>query len=246
MPTFDISELNHYVEQNIQNFHDKRFASLSSLKLANVLLRKNPYLFKAKNVDIAADLVKGLLDAHLSSQEETLFGSFLEGIAVFVCGKTYGGFKSHLVGIDLEFMRDESYYIVSIKSGPKWANADQQGKMKLNFAEAQRKLLEENPALKIIAVNGCCYGRDAKPAKQGYYKYCGQLFWELVSGDPLMYINIIEPLGYKAKDRNDDFQRRYSAIVNKFTQEFSQDFCDQTGQISWDKIVALVSKTERP
>lgn len=109
MPTFDISELNHYVEQNIQNFHDKRFASLSSLKLANVLLRKNPYLFKAKNVDIAADLVKGLLDGHLSSQEETLFGSFLEGIAVFVCGKTYGGFKSHLVGIDLEFMRDESY-----------------------------------------------------------------------------------------------------------------------------------------
>lgn len=246
MPGFDISELNHYVEQNIQSFHDKRFASLSSLKLAAVLLRKNPYLFKAKNVDIAADLVRGLLDAHLSCQEETLFGNFLEGIAVFVCDRTYGGFKSHLRGIDLEFISDGSYYIVSIKSGPKWANADQVGKMKLNFAEGRQKLLEINPALQIVALNGCCYGRDMKPDKQGYYKYCGQLFWELVSGDPLMYVNIIEPLGYKAKERNDDFQHRYSAIVNKFTQEFSYEFCDQSGQILWDKIVALVSKAERP
>ena len=246
MTEFNSLELEQYVEQNIQGFHEKRFESLNSLKLATVLLRKNPYLFKAKNMYIAADFVRSLLDAHLSSQEETLFGNFLEGIAIFVCNQIYDGFKSRLRGIDLEFVRDDRYYIVSIKSGPKWANADQQGKMVLNFAAARELLLLQNPNLAIIAVNGCCYGREAKPEKLGYYKYCGQAFWELVSGDRDMYVRIIEPLGYKAKEKNDDFQQRYSAVINKFTYDFSAEFCNGAGEILWAKIVALVSKTERP
>ena len=57
-----------FVEHNIQSFHEKRLTSLQELKLDKVLKRKNPYLFKAKNIIIADDLVRGLLDAHLSSQ----------------------------------------------------------------------------------------------------------------------------------------------------------------------------------
>ena len=75
-----------------------------------------------------------------TSQEETLFGSFLEGVAIFVCGKTFDGFKSKRVGLDLEFMRDGRYYIVSIKSGPKWANSDQINRMKTNFEANVRAL----------------------------------------------------------------------------------------------------------
>jgi hypothetical protein len=66
-----------YVEKNISTFHTKRLQNLEELKLSTILKRKNPYLFKAKNVLTAQDLVKILLDAHLSSQEETIFGEFL-------------------------------------------------------------------------------------------------------------------------------------------------------------------------
>ena len=49
----------------------------------------------------------------------------------------------------------------------------------------------------IVAVNGCCYGRDNKPDKGEYYKYCGQVFWEFISGDDELYRDIIEPLGHQ-------------------------------------------------
>jgi hypothetical protein len=74
--------------------------------LHSVLKRKNPYLFKAKNITTAQDLVTEILQAHLSSQEETLFGTYLEGPAVEVCRREYGGSKSSAAGIDLELERD--------------------------------------------------------------------------------------------------------------------------------------------
>ena len=69
------------------------------------------------------ELVKAILDAHLSSQEEAIFGGFLEGLAVFICARVFGGKKSPDEGIDLEFERDGIIYIVSIKSGPNGAIA---------------------------------------------------------------------------------------------------------------------------
>jgi hypothetical protein len=59
--------LSEYV---ITPFYKTRFDKLNSLKLKDVLKRKNPYLFKAKNIELAGDLVKGIVDAYLSSQEE--------------------------------------------------------------------------------------------------------------------------------------------------------------------------------
>jgi hypothetical protein len=112
-----------YIEKNISTFHAKRLQNLEELKLSTILKKKNPYLFKAKNIHTAQDLVKPLLDAHLSSQEETIFGDFLEGLAIFINGKVYGGKKSAAEGIDLEFDDDNIHYIIAIKSGPNWANS---------------------------------------------------------------------------------------------------------------------------
>ena len=105
MPNVTIQEITNYIEQNIPDFHRRRLESLATLKLRKVLRRKNPYLFKAKFVISAPELVKLILDAHLSSQEETIFGGFLEGLAVFICGRVFSGKKSSAEGIDLEFDR---------------------------------------------------------------------------------------------------------------------------------------------
>ncbi|GAB4487731.1 MAG: hypothetical protein Fur0016_01200 [Anaerolineales bacterium] len=83
-----------YVSQHIGEFHVRRLENLQSLKLEAILRRKNPYLFKAKNILTGAELVKTLLDAHLSSQEDAIFGEFLEGLAIFVSEQTCGGRKS--------------------------------------------------------------------------------------------------------------------------------------------------------
>ena len=77
-----LDEVNVYVNEIIIDFHQRRIKSLESLKL-DKLLRKNPYLFRAKNITTAEDLMTSWLDAFLSSSEEKLFGDFLEDLACF-------------------------------------------------------------------------------------------------------------------------------------------------------------------
>ena len=233
-------QITAYVAAHIDAFHGKRLEALEKLQLSDLLL-KNPYLFRSKNLVFAGDLVKSLLDAYLSSQEETLFGDFLEGLAIYVAEKALGGMKSGITGIDLEFVKDGARYLVSIKSGPNWGNSSQVSKMRDNFATATRVIRQGNATANVIAVNGCCYGRDANPNKGSYFKYCGQDFWELISGDRGFYTRIVEPLGHDAKRRNKDFAGQYGAVVNRFTRQFMALFCGDTGAIDWDKLVEYSS-----
>ena len=241
MSTITDQQITEYVEAHIGTFHDKRLEALNKLRLSNLLRRKNPYLFRSKNLVAVSDLIKSLLDSHLSSQEETLFGDFLEGVAIYVAGQVHDGLKSSATGIDLEFVKDRARYIVSIKSGPNWGNSSQIAKMRDNFNVAARVIRQGSSTTNVIAVNGCCYGRDAKPDKGAYFKYCGQDFWELISNDSSFYTRIIEPLGHNAKQRNDDFVEKYGAVINRLCAEFSAQFCDQAGAIDWNKLVAFSS-----
>lgn len=241
MKPLNLKDVTQYVEENIETFHQKRIAGLNDLKLKKVLGKKNPYLFKAKYILTAQDIIKSLTDAFISSQEETIFGDWLEGLAIFINQKVYHGRKSGIPGIDLEFDKDGIRYIVTIKSGPNWGNSSQVAKMRADFKTAQKILRTSNSKLNITAVNGCCYGRDNNPDKGDYFKYCGQRFWEFVSGDTDLFIKIIEPLGHKAKDRNDEFIQSYSQMINKFTKEFADTFCLDNGSIDWDKLVRFNS-----
>jgi hypothetical protein len=246
METLNLKDVVKYVEENIGTFHQKRIAGLQDLKLKRVLSKKNPYLFKAKYVLTAQDIIKSLTDAFISSQEETIFGDWLEGLAIFINGKVYNGRKSGIAGIDVEFDKDNLRYIVTIKSGPNWGNSSQIGKMVADFKTAKKTLRTSNSQLNIVAVNGCCYGRDNNPDKGDYFKYCGQRFWEFVSGDADLYTKIIEPLGHQAKERNDDFIQSYAQMINKFTREFADTFCKDDGSIDWDKLVRFNSATNDP
>jgi hypothetical protein len=46
-----------YITEHIDTFHDKRLQKLTTLKLHTILRRKNPYLFRAKNILTAHDLI---------------------------------------------------------------------------------------------------------------------------------------------------------------------------------------------
>lgn len=241
MRKLDLMLVSQYVENNIGFFHEKRIQSLAKLKLAQVLKRKNPYLYRAKYILTAEKIIREIVDAHISSSEEGLFGDWLEGLAIFINEKVYGGKKSGIVGIDLEFDKDDKRYIINIKSGPNWGNSSQISKMVSDFKTAKRTLRTSNSNLNIVAVNGCCYGRDNYPDKGDYFKYCGQAFWEFISGNENLFTEIIEPLGHSAKEKNENFIFSYSRMVNKFTKEFSIEFCKNTGDIDWEKLVRFNS-----
>ncbi|MFZ6024651.1 MAG: PmeII family type II restriction endonuclease [Bacteroidota bacterium] len=242
MEILSLSDVVKYVENKIGIFHQKRITGLMELKLGKVLKKKNPYLFKAKYILTAQDIIKGLTDAFISSQEETIFGDWLEGLAIFINAKVYSGKKSGIPGIDLEFDKDGIRYIVTIKSGPNWGNSSQIKKMITDFKTAKRTLRTSNSQMNVIAVNGCCYGKDKNNDKGDYFKYCGQQFWEFISGDSDLYTKIVEPLGHHAKERNDNFIQSYAQMINKFTKEFADNFCHENGSIDWEKLVQFNSQ----
>lgn len=246
MKKLNLKDVSQYVEKNIETFHEKRIQSLDSLKLSKVLKRKNPCLFKAKYVMTTEQIIRGIVDAHISSSEEGIFGDWLEGLAIYINKKVYSGKKSGIIGIDLEFDKDDKRYIVNIKSGPNWGNSSQISKMVADFKTTKKTLRTSNSQLNIIAVNGCCYGRDNHPDKGDYFKYCGQSFWEFISGNTNLYTEIIEPLGHKAKEKNDNFLKSYTKMINKFTKEFANEFCKDNGEIDWEKLVQFNSATINP
>lgn len=64
-----IDDLNDYVSKNVVDFHDRRLKKIKSLSLNGILSKKNPYLFRAKNINLAADLIENIMQAFLSSSE---------------------------------------------------------------------------------------------------------------------------------------------------------------------------------
>ena len=245
MKELDLDVIRKYVEENIGDFHTKRVERLGQLKLKTILAKKNPYLFRAKNILTAQELVKAIVDAYMSSSEEGIFGNWLEGLAIYVNQKVYGGKKSGVSGVDLEFEKDKVRYIVSIKSGPAWGNDSQIKKMVDNFNTARKVLRTSGSNVNVQAVNGCCYGKTTPKnnykEKGDYYKFCGQVFWEFISGNSELYKEIIEPLGYLAQEKNDEYLKTYAQKVNLFTKELANEFFKENGEIDWNKLLEFNS-----
>ena len=233
-----INSIAQYVEQHIGEFHASRIAKLQSVNLKELLSRKNPYMFKAKNIVTAGNMVESIASATMSSAEESIFGNWMEGVAMFVAEKVYGGYKSSAEGIDLEFDKEGVHYFV--KSGPSWSNSTSMKKQKEQFRTARRVFNTSRKTVPTMCIEGCCYGNDNKGyIDSEHEKFCGEKFWTLISGEPTLFIDIIEPLGFKAKEKNEEYFVEYGRMINKFTQEFIQDYCNNDGDIEWEKIVRL-------
>jgi hypothetical protein len=127
-----------------------------------------------------------------------------------------------------------------VKSGPNRGNNAQQNKQQQDFQAAVRVLKQTNHKLNVQPVLGICYGKTKTTFLRGYMKVVGQNFWYLISENKDLYTDIIEPLGYRAKQHNDDFVKQKGKVINSFTQEFMKKFC-RTGVIDWKKLVEFNS-----
>jgi site-specific DNA-methyltransferase (cytosine-N4-specific) len=251
MKKINYEKLNTFVATDvIKPFYEIRLERLESAKLADISKRKNPYLFKAKNIETAGDLAKGLLDAFLSSQEETIFGDLMEKLAIHICQQVFNGSKAEqgkYRSVDLIFERGKKTFIVGIKSGPNWGNSDQVNIMKRNFKKAKALIRNELGKKDLVSVNGCMYGKDNVPHKVNkdpdlsYYKICGQAFWELISGDDELYKKLIQPLDKEVKKRDEIFKELYVKKINEMTKDVVNLFYTKDN-LDWDKIIEYISK----
>ena len=230
-----------FVNDNIDAFHVTRIERLRKLKLNLVLKSKNPYLFRAKNLTLAPDLMSALLDARLSSSEEGSFGGFLEDLAVYVTQITGGGQKSAAEGIDIEVNRKNIRYLIAVKSGKNWGNSSQHAALKRSFKTAVKVIRQSKHVGSLQPTLVICYGNFQTTNNGEFLHIGGQSFWHLISGDPNLYIDIVEPLGYKSEEHDKNFKIEKDKTYNRLIREFTNSYCDRAGAIDWAKLVQFVS-----
>jgi hypothetical protein len=233
--------IQRYVNDNLNSFHENRIQRLTQLDLDELIKNKNPYLFRAKNLNLATDLIAAVLDARLSSSEEGSFGGFLESLAIFVAEKTGGGSKSAAEGIDIEIDRKGVRYLIAVKSGKNWGNSSQRAALRASFGRAVKVLRQSKRSGELMPTLGICYGNFRTQHTGQYLHIGGQSFWHLISGDKDLYIDLIEPLGYKARQHDIAFQKAKASTYNRLTREFLDRFCHKSGEINWPKLVSFVS-----
>lgn len=240
MNDLDLEKVYQFANEHIAFFHEARINRIKQINLGDLLRKKNPYLFKAKGINQAADLVASILDAFLSSSEEKLFGDFLEELAIHIAEQTVNGRKSSSTSIDLEFDRSGINYLVSIKSGPNWGNSSQYASLRRDFQAAVKVLKQSKQILNVQPVLGICYGKTKTLNNGQYLKITGQNFWFFLSNQENLYTDIIQPIGYKAKRHNQLYEQEKARVYNEFTKAFLNEFCPD-GQIDWNKLVKFNS-----
>jgi hypothetical protein len=249
MPSLDRQALADFIQSKLQVFYERRLESLDRLKLKEVLQRKNPYLFKAKGIQSASDLARDILQAFLSSSEEERFGRLLEEIAFYVAQQVYGAYKSAAEGIDLEFDKDGVRYFVQIKSGTNWGNSAQKKRLSQDFQRAVQSYQHSHPSAKVACVQGSCYGKQTTKSRTAseprlYTVLAGQAFWTFLSGDPNLYLEIIEPMGNQARTFSLELESRRAALEIAFTREIAEQFTHPDGTLDWQKLLVFVSAAD--
>lgn len=143
--------------------------------------------------------------------------------------------------MDLEFTKNDIRYIVSIKSGTNWGNSSQQRKLAEDLENAVKRIKQSRQSINVQSVLGICYGKTKTSYLHGYLKVVGQNFWYLISDHKELYKEIIEPIGYRAKVHNEQFSKEKGRVVNRFTKMFLTEYCDEAGNINWDRLVEFNS-----
>jgi len=47
--------------------------------------------------------------------------------------------------------------------------------------------------------------------------------------------------GHMAREKNEEFLQSYACMLNRFTRQFGDEFCEESGAINWKKLVEFNS-----
>ncbi|MEI7945661.1 MAG: PmeII family type II restriction endonuclease [bacterium] len=231
------------IEQHVQTcleaFYMRRIAKLSKLKLKDALKRKNPYLFRAIGTESATEIISQILTAYMSSSDEGIFGdAFFEPLARLVSGSASAGGE----GADIIRETDSVYTAIAVKSGPSVFNAQSRRRQNQEFLNLRSRMFKLQK--QFDAIVGYCYGKkktSVKASDKIFRELAGQVFWEELTGDPVFYLKIITAMKTKPLEHKLLFQEEWNKAVNRFTRDFTNDYCVPDGAIDWGKLLTFNS-----
>jgi len=227
------------IAKALENFYTSLISKIDSIDINKIMKRKNPYLYRAKSMQSALEIVESVLTAFVSSSEETIFGNcFFEPIALAASG----GNKALAEGIDIMIHEDNAIYAIAVKSGPSVFNADSKKRQEQNFIAASK--LAAQAKARYVAIIGYSYGKKkdsihGKPKM--YQELAGKDFWWELTSEEDFYVKIISYMGNLPEKYIDKYKESYAKASNRLIREFANNFCTEDGSIDWEKLVELNS-----
>ena len=147
--SYDEQAVVQAIASALETFYGTLIEKIDGLNIQKVMKRKNPYLYRAKAMQSATEIVDSVLTAFVSSSEETIFGNcFFEPIAIAASG----GNKALAEGIDIMIQNNETNTIsaIAVKSGPSVFNADSKKRQEQNFTAASKLHSKQKQGTKRI------------------------------------------------------------------------------------------------
>lgn len=239
--SYDEKEIVAAIANALDTFYKSLIVKINDLDIKKVMKRKNPYLYRAKAMENASEIVESVLSAFVSSSEETIFGNcFFEPIAIAASG----GNKALAEGIDIMIQNKKSntIYAIAVKSGPSVFNSDSKKRQEENFMAAAK--LAQQAKARYEAYIGYCYGKkkaNSRGKVKLYQELAGKKFWAELTGDEDFYIKIIGFMGTLPEQYVSSYKESYNKAFNRLVREFSNDFCKKDGSIDWEKLVEFNS-----
>lgn len=236
--SYDENAVFEAVGTALTEFYTALTKTLDSIDVDKILKRKNPYLYRAKGINSASQIVEGILAAYISSSEETVFGNcFFEPIAIVVSG----GQKAVSEGIDITVDKDNTIYSIAVKSGTSVFNADSRKRQEQNFQSAQKRAQQAKKAFQPVVG----YGYGKKKTKAGcekfYLELAGKDFWTWLTGDQDFYTKIITFMGTRPDTYVKEFEEAYNRASNRMIREFTIKYCNNDGAINWNALIEFNS-----
>lgn len=225
----------------LDTFYKTLIEKIDGLDIVKIMKRKNPYLYRAKAMENASEIVENVLSAFVTSSEETIFGNcFFEPLAIAASG----GNKALAEGIDIMVQDDatKTIYAVAVKSGPSVFNADSKKRQEQNFLAASK--LAQQAKSRFEAWIGYAYGKKTETGRgkpKMYLELAGKKFWAELTGDEEFYIKIIKFMGELPEKYVAAYKESYNRASNRLIREFANKFCADDGSIDWEKLVEFNS-----
>ena len=85
--SYNEEEVIQAIAKALETFYSSLIDKIDGLDIVKIMKRKNPYLYRAKAMENASEIVENVLSAFVTSSEETIFGNcFFEPLAIAASG----------------------------------------------------------------------------------------------------------------------------------------------------------------
>lgn len=73
--SYDETEVKKAIAKALEDFYSALISKIDSINIKDIMRSKNPYLYRAKSMQTSSEIIESILQAFVSSSEETIFGN---------------------------------------------------------------------------------------------------------------------------------------------------------------------------